>query len=49
MKEDDDDVCGETIDHDLREMGSADGITTYECRRCGAEIIEDKEEQSVPK
>lgn len=35
-----DDICGETIDHDLREISSADGVTTYECRRCGAEIFE---------
>lgn len=44
----DDDICGETIDHDLREIGSADGQTSWECRRCGAEIIEDDEPSGDP-
>ena len=29
-------ICGETFDHDLRELGEG----TYECRKCGAEIFE---------
>jgi len=31
------DICGETIEHNLRSVG--DGV--WECRRCGAEIIEE--------
>jgi hypothetical protein len=30
-------ICGETFDHDLREI--SEGI--YECRKCGAEIFEE--------
>lgn len=37
MDEDDAEVCGETFDHDLREISAG----TYECRRCGAEIFEE--------
>lgn len=38
MDEDDaEEVCGETFDHDLREISAG----TYECRRCGAEIFEE--------
>ena len=36
------DVCGVTRDHDLEEHDSADGITHYVCRTCGAEIIVDE-------
>jgi predicted RNA-binding Zn-ribbon protein involved in translation (DUF1610 family) len=41
---DDDDrtpVCGESYEHDLMEIDARDGLTTYECRECGAEIITD--------
>ena len=41
MNELDDDICGETFDHDCRLVGERDGVRNYECRRCGAEIIED--------
>lgn len=37
----DDEVCGVSFDHDLREIASADGCTSYECRFCGAEIYEE--------
>jgi predicted RNA-binding Zn-ribbon protein involved in translation (DUF1610 family) len=37
-------VCGETWDHDLRVIDSRDGSTTYECRECGAEVIEDHDD-----
>ena len=30
-------ICGETFDHDLREIS----VGTYECRKCGAEIFEE--------
>jgi predicted RNA-binding Zn-ribbon protein involved in translation (DUF1610 family) len=42
--DDDAPVCGESYDHDLREIDSRDGITSYECRTCGAEIVDDNEE-----
>lgn len=32
-------VCGETFDHNLREISPG----TFECRRCGAEIFEEVE------
>lgn len=35
----DDEVCGEAYDHDLRPISERDGACTYECRRCGAEVI----------
>jgi hypothetical protein len=34
--------CGYSYDHDLKLIGSADGITTYECRECGAEVVDDE-------
>jgi hypothetical protein len=34
--------CGFSWDHSLDEGESADGITVYICRECGAEIIEDE-------
>lgn len=37
-------VCGETFDHDLLVVGVRDGIRTYECRRCGAEVFTDEDE-----
>ncbi len=40
----DEDVCGEQFDHDERLTSDADGIRQYECRRCGAEWIEDDSE-----
>lgn len=36
----DDSVCGESYDHDLRLIGEGDGMSTYECLNCGAEIWE---------
>jgi predicted RNA-binding Zn-ribbon protein involved in translation (DUF1610 family) len=46
MERDDDNepVCGETYDHDLRLIDKRDGTATYECRECGAEVIDDDEE-----
>lgn len=41
-----DDVCGETIDHDAVLRDDRDGIKVYDCRRCGAEIIEEDEESA---
>ena len=37
------DVCGETYDHD-EVSATQDGMTTYECRRCGAEWWEDEDD-----
>jgi predicted SprT family Zn-dependent metalloprotease len=37
------DVCGETYDHKLRLIDKQDGVSTYECRECGAEIFEEDE------
>lgn len=37
------DNCGYSEDHDLIEIDTQDGITTYECRRCRAEIIAEDE------
>ena len=34
------DVCGETFDHNLRVIDERDGWVTYECRTCGAEVVE---------
>lgn len=36
-------VCGETYDHDLREVDRRDGWVTWECHGCGAEILEEEE------
>ena len=42
---DDDDmfeeVCGETMDHELALIGQEDGWATFVCTVCGAEIFED--------
>jgi rubrerythrin len=38
------DICGETYDHTLNLLSEADGMRVYECRECGAEIIEEDEE-----
>lgn len=37
----DDWVCGESFDHELRLIGEGDGERTYECTNCGAEIWEE--------
>ena len=37
------DLCGWTYDHTLELHGQRDGIRTYICRECGAEIIEEDE------
>lgn len=34
------DECGEVVDHDLRLIDDRDGARSYECKRCGAEIVE---------
>lgn len=34
--------CGWEYDHDLRLIDERDGMATHECRRCGAEIVEDR-------
>lgn len=40
---DEDEICGETIDHDERLIDNRDGVRQYECKRCGAEFFEDDE------
>ncbi len=41
---DDDEICGETFDHDeVITYDGPDGLQ-WECRRCGAEVFEEKEE-----
>jgi hypothetical protein len=37
---DDDEICGETYDHDLTLIDERDGEATYECQVCGAEITD---------
>lgn len=32
--------CGYSYDHDLRLIDTRDGISSYECRECGAEIVD---------
>ena len=41
--EEDEWVCGLNYDHVLVSDGEVDGITIYECRSCGAEIIQEEE------
>lgn len=36
---DEDAICGTDHDHDLREVDSQDGWSTFECCRCGAEVF----------
>lgn len=43
MSDEDEFVCGESFDHDLDEGDTRDGLTTYNCRSCGAEIWEEEE------
>jgi hypothetical protein len=43
MHRHDEEICGEAYDHQLRVIGSRDGLTTYECLRCGAEIVDEDE------
>jgi len=38
----DESVCGETYDHDLVTDGPIDGLTVFQCRNCGAEILEEE-------
>lgn len=40
----DDWVCGESYDHDLRLVGESGGQRTYECGNCGAEIWEEDDD-----
>lgn len=44
MITEDEEVCGESYDHDLVLLDERDGYATYECRRCYAEIYEDPED-----
>ena len=37
-------TCGESYDHDLTLVGESDGLRTYECLNCGAEIWEEEED-----
>lgn len=48
MSDEDDceEVCGEAFDHDLRILHDSDDGRVYECRRCGAEIWEDFEDDA---
>lgn len=39
-------TCGESYDHDLRLIDEADGYATYECRKCGAEVTTEPDNQS---
>jgi hypothetical protein len=45
----DDDDDSECVDgypeHDLRLIEERDGYTTYECRRCGAEVVSEPDEE----
>jgi hypothetical protein len=34
-------VCGFGYDHDFRLIDERDGCRSYECRECGAEILEE--------
>lgn len=43
MPNETEDICGETIEHDLINRGRGVGATLYECRRCGTVIIERRE------
>jgi len=36
-----DEGCGISYDHTLRLIGEKDGIQTFECEECGAEVVED--------
>lgn len=38
---DDAEGCGFSWDHTLRLINEADGIKSYECTECGAEIVEE--------
>lgn len=40
-REEGEEVCGESFDHDLRLIDERDGWRTYECRVCGAEVSEE--------
>lgn len=42
---DDEMVCGESYEHDLSLIDSRDGITSYECRNCGAEVFAEDDEE----
>lgn len=37
-------VCGESYEHDLSLLDSRDGISSYECRNCGAEVFSEDDE-----
>jgi hypothetical protein len=38
--------CGVVIDHDVEELYEDDDVWQGVCRRCGAELFEDKKEGS---
>jgi len=38
----DEEICGWSYDHDLVLVHEDPGLTQWECRRCGAEIVETK-------
>ena len=40
----DEEVCGESYDHRLELLDERDGMRTYECRECGAEIWEEDDD-----
>lgn len=40
---DDEEVCGETYDHDLMLVDERDGEAAYECRVCGAEVTDESD------
>lgn len=40
----DEDVCGESFDHELELVGESGGMRTFECRNCGAELWEEDDE-----
>lgn len=42
----DGDVCGETYDHRLDLIAERDGWRTYSCRECGAEIIDEADDDA---
>lgn len=44
MTRDEMELCGATYDHTLRLIDERDGYATYECTECGAEVVEDPNE-----
>jgi hypothetical protein len=48
VSEGNEEVCGESYDHDLRIVDERDGIVAYECRNCGAEIAAEPDDVPEP-